>query len=190
MTFAHRTLAPLAAGCCAITIAACGSSSNTGTNTGPGGAPKFSQNAALQFVQCMRTHGVPNMPDPSTHGGGIQFSAGSGLNPGAPAFENAQKQCNHFLPGLKGSPQGDAQRHQMLVKLAECMRKHGIASFPDPTNSPPSGGPPAGAGVAFGGPGGFLAISQTTMNSPGFQQAASACGFPGFGGKGLRPRAL
>jgi hypothetical protein len=186
MTFAHRTLAPLAAGCCAIALAACGSSGNTAT--GPSGKSQSFRNAALQFVNCMRTHGVPSMPDPSTRGGGIQFSAGSAIDPAAPAFQNAQKQCSHFLPKPPGGAQNDAQRHQMLVKLSECMRKHGIASFPDPTSGPPSGGPPAGGGVAFGGPGGFLAIPQTTMRSPGFQQAAAACGFPGFGGPGLKPR--
>jgi hypothetical protein len=75
----------------------------------------------------------------------------------------------------------------MMLKLAECMRSHGISSFPDPTSSPPSA-PPAGGGVGFGGPGSFISVPQTLIASPGFKQAAAACGFPGFG-RGLGPKA-
>jgi hypothetical protein len=59
------------------------------------------------------------------------------------------------------------------------MRKHGISAFPDPTASPPS--PGAGGGVAFGSPGAFIAVPQSMMQSPGFNQAAAACSFPGAG---------
>ena len=100
----------------------------------------------------------------------------------APAFQSAQRTCFKLLPG--GGPGAGANseaREQMLLKLAECMRGHGISSFPDPSSSPPSA-PPAGGGVAFGSPGAFLSVPQTMIQSPGFKDAAAACGFPGFGG--------
>lgn len=163
---------------CAAALSACGSSGNKGTN-----ASSF-RNAGLKFAACMRTHGVPNMPDPSS-GGGIQFSDKSGINPGSPAFQTAQKDCRQLLPGGGpggGSPAENARRKQMLVKLAECMRAHGIKTFPDPTSGGPPSAPPSGGGIAFGSPGAFISVSQTMIQSPGFRQAASACGFPGAGG--------
>lgn len=135
----------------------------------------------------MRSHGVPNFPDPGSSGG-IQI--GNGINPKAPAFQAAQHACFKLLPG--GGPGGGGNseaRKLQLLHLAECMRGHGVAGFPDPTGSPPSA-PPAGGGIAFGGGGSFLSIPQTMMNSPGFKQAASACGFPGFNGRGPKPSSL
>jgi hypothetical protein len=50
----------------------------------------------------MRSHGVPNFPDPvfkSTGGGiGIQIG-GAGIDPGSPAFQNAAKQCGSIFGG-------------------------------------------------------------------------------------------
>lgn len=129
----------------------------------------------------MRSHGVPNFPDPGS-GGAIQIGSGSGINPRSPAFQSAQKACAKLLPGPRAlGGHGSEARKLQLLHLARCMRRHGISTFPDPTSSPPAG-PPAGGGIAFGGPGGFIAVPQTTMNSPGFQQAAAACGFPAPGG--------
>jgi hypothetical protein len=72
-----------------------------------------------------------------------------------------------------------------MLKLAECMRQHGLSTFPDPTTSPPSA-PPSGGGFAFGTPGAFLSVPQTLIQSPAFRQAAAACGFPGTPGVGKR----
>jgi hypothetical protein len=67
-----------------------------------------------------------------------------------------------------------------MVKLAQCMRRHGLTTFPDPTSSPPAA-PPSGGGIAFGAPGSFIAVPQNLIQSPGFKQAAAACHFPGAG---------
>ena len=74
-----------------------------------------------------------------------------------------------------------------MVKLAECMRKHGLSTFPDPTATAPS--PGAGFGLAFGSPGSFIAVPQSLMQSPAFDQAAAACDFPGAGRLGGAKRA-
>lgn len=137
----------------------------------------------------MRSHGVPNFPDPGGGGGGIQIPSGSGINPQSPAFRSAQNACFKLLPGPGSKGPGSEARKLQLLKLAECMRRHGISSFPDPTNSPPSA-PPAGGGIAFGAPGAFISVPQTLINSPGFKQAATACGFPGFRGGGPKVSSL
>ena len=56
--------------------------------------PAKARQAAIAHAQCMRTHGVPNYPDPIFSGGGMsQRSGGPGTNPRSPAFQRAQKAC-------------------------------------------------------------------------------------------------
>ncbi len=52
----------------------------------------------LKFAQCMRSHGVPDFPDPNKNGG---FSGTSTVNPSSPTFQNAQSTCMQ-LSGLGG----------------------------------------------------------------------------------------
>jgi hypothetical protein len=53
---------------------------------------------ALNYAACIRSHGVPNFPDPKLHaGGGIDMEA-----PNSPQFKTAQKACQHLLPGGGG----------------------------------------------------------------------------------------
>lgn len=97
-----------------------------------GHAPKISgaelaklRQGALAMAACMRSHGVPNFPDPTvgTGPGGRGVSVGirvggpkgsgnstsSGLNPNSPAFKAANKICQPLMtkdiPGLhNGAP--------------------------------------------------------------------------------------
>jgi hypothetical protein len=71
------------------------------------------QEQALKFSACMRSHGVPNFPDPkfSASGGSVrlQVKAGGagGINPSSPQFQAAAKACQSVAPlgkGLKGGP--------------------------------------------------------------------------------------
>lgn len=57
---------------------------------------KEAQAKALKFSQCMRAHGVPNFPDPSTSGG-LTISNGSGIDPNDPTFQKAQQTCASIL---------------------------------------------------------------------------------------------
>jgi len=69
-----------------------------------GGRPTAAQTArakaqALAMARCMRTHGVPNFPDPQFRtgpggGGGVFFGGGPGqIDRNSPAFQAAQKIC-------------------------------------------------------------------------------------------------
>jgi hypothetical protein len=55
----------------------------------------------LKFSACMRSHGLPNFPDPTFSGGGAQLRVDrkSGLNPNSPQFQAAQKACQKLMPG-------------------------------------------------------------------------------------------
>ena len=73
-----------------------------------GGHPSAAQTAqakakALAMSRCMRSHGVPNFPDPQFHtgpGGGLAVQIGGpGINPNSPAFQAAQKACGKIFGG-------------------------------------------------------------------------------------------
>jgi hypothetical protein len=151
---------------CALTVTACGSSTKASNSRREG--------AFLAFSQCMRSHGVPNFPDPSA-GGGIQL--GPGMNPFAPSFKAAQANCRTLLPGGgPGAGHPTSQAKAQMLKISQCMRQHGISGFPDPTLSPPSS--PAGYSAIIDRGGVVLAIPDTiNPASPAFKQAGNACGF-------------
>ncbi len=57
---------------------------------------------ALANAQCMRTHGVPNFPDPTfPASGGSAIRLGPGVNPQSPAFQRAASECGRFGFGIK-----------------------------------------------------------------------------------------
>ena len=70
------------------------------------------QEQALKFSACMRTHGVPNFPDPkfsSGGGGGVRVSlkgGAGGINPSSPQFQAAQKACQSDSPLGKALAKG------------------------------------------------------------------------------------
>jgi len=168
------------------------SSSNAGkttatTSTSGRGAPESPaqlQAAALKYSQCMRSHGVPNFPDPAP-GGGFVFQAGSGLNPSSPAVKSATAKCQKYMGGSLPGPgtveHPAAQWLAQMVRAAACMRRHGYPDFPDPRTSVPSNpfGSSGGAGVISDIDGViFIFPSSIDTLSPRFYRAADACKFP------------
>jgi hypothetical protein len=180
----HRPPAILAAAVTGLlALAGCGSSGQPGTT---GTSSRSASNLAasgIKFADCMRSHGVPNFPDPTTSGGGLSIKIGSGINPASPSFQAAQSACRKLLPG--GGPGGGAPSpaaKAQLLTISKCMRAHGVSGFPDPTTTPPSS--PAGYSVVLGRSGVFLALPNSIdVQSPAFKQAASMChfGVPGGG---------
>jgi hypothetical protein len=154
----HRRLpAALVSVSCVLALSACGFSDrpSSAAATGSGDA------LALKFADCMRSHGVPNFPDPGSPVGG----QGSGINTQAPAFRSAGRKCDKLTnnPQPKGSPASESERRAALAN-ADCMRKHGVPNFPDPT---------------------FLSSGGTSVNltgldpqSPAFKHAQAACRWP------------
>ena len=60
---------------------------------------------ALAQVRCIREHGMPDFPDPtSPASGGELFAAIAGFNPASPAFRHAAAACG--LQGSIGQPRG------------------------------------------------------------------------------------
>jgi len=117
---------------------------------------------ALAYARCMRSHGVPDFPDPTPGpGGGFAFQInggpGSDLDRNDPRREAADAACRSLLPGGEQAPAPSAQKLAAEVKWAQCMRSHGLPDFPDPNAQ------------------GAFDSSRFDDSSPAFQTASKAC---------------
>jgi hypothetical protein len=121
---------------------------------------------ALAYSTCMRSHGVPDFPDPkiSSNGNGSSVSlglhsgSGSDLNPRSRAFQAAQRDCRKLAPAGSNQQPPTAQDLTADVRFAACMRSHGFPSFPGPD----------GQGV-------FNLPGPINSNSPQFSSVVNTC---------------
>jgi hypothetical protein len=117
-------VAVLTAGCGAAHAGSSGGTPSTGSAT---------YRADLAYAQCMRTHGVPNFPEPSSSESfHISGPPGGGTGPMARANDS----CQHLLPpGSTTTGSGSVPQAQLdlALKVVQCMRTHGAPNFPDPT---------------------------------------------------------
>ncbi len=177
-----------------LLLAACGGSSNpsiahitsgrgasSASPKGGGSSPESTANpeqAMIAFAQCMHSNGVPNLPDSGL------IPRGAGIDPSSPLFKTAQAKCQKLIPG--GGPPGpgltthpSAQTLARFLKISQCMRRHGISQFPDPTTSVPPN--PFGSGIReISNIEEVILLFPATIDqqAPAFTQAAAACGFP------------
>ena len=110
------------------TIAQSSSSSSTSASSAQG-------NGAIAFARCMRSHGVPNYPDP-TRSGLVKESLQQ-LGVSGSRFQSAQTVCRRLLPN-GGSGPTPAQVQQVKaqgLRFSQCVRAHGVPNFPDPGSS-------------------------------------------------------
>jgi hypothetical protein len=141
----------------AALVAACGGSK-------AGHARKSAQaSSAIKFARCMRTNGVPSFPD---SGAQVQSSQNgqtmsiNGVSVSSPAFESAQQKCQHYISsGAPISAAEQAKFRQVILKVARCMRAHGIKAFPDS--------------------GTFNTSSALNPQAPAFRAASKKCGIGG-----------
>jgi hypothetical protein len=141
----------VAAGVVAIAVlaAACG-----GGGIAPVLAGTSNYQKALSYAQCMRAHGEPSYPDPTSNGGFVIDGKKDHLN-GA-LMSSANKACQHLLP--KFAPMTATQQRQATteaLRYVACMRTHGIPNMPDPVvnaqgvqfriGGPKGKGPPPGS---------------------------------------------
>lgn len=116
----------------ALLTAACG---NGGASAAPGASPSPESTYAklLAYARCMRSHGVPDFPDPSSNGG---FDInGNKINIHSGQVQAARKACQGLLPNVGQSGQSQAQNAAKALKFARCMRSHGLPDFPDPSSN-------------------------------------------------------
>ena len=121
----------------ALLAAGCGGGGSPGVASGAStttAATTTTQNGPLAFARCMRSHGVPNLPDPIS--GGV-FDKSKLRQTGysvaqVRAVEDGP--CNHLLGAVSHQgPTITAADRVDYLKAAACMRSHGFPGFPDPT---------------------------------------------------------
>ena len=119
------------------------------------------QTGALAFARCMRSHGVPNYPDPTSTG--LVKESPQQLGVSSSQFQSASSKCDHLLPngGSRPSPARVQRVKALSLEFSQCVRRHGVRNFPDPASDGriPD---PATVGVNQG--------------SPKFEAANRACG--------------
>ncbi len=120
--FAATAMAVLIAGCGALPAAIAG-----GGPRNPGA-----------FAACMRSHGVPDFPDPKN--GGFQENGsptqtivnGVTLQESQAQINAGEQACRKYMgPSTPDAPASPAQQ-QAALAYAQCMRAHGVPNFPDP----------------------------------------------------------
>jgi hypothetical protein len=153
------TLAAVAAGIALLASACGGGSSAAGSS-----ASAATYKKALAYTRCMRSHGVPDFPDPTSQGTFVT----TGIDAASNQARQANFACEYLLPN-DGLPAGSSAHQEQLLmqglKYAVCMRSHGILNFPDPVRA-------GDEGVAF-------PIAGYDPSSLQFQSANKACHGPG-----------
>jgi hypothetical protein len=140
---ARAAAAIIATAALALLATACG-----GSPSSPNAAGSAVSRSAVAFSACMRSHGVPNYPDPGSDGQ-LQKTSAQHLGVSSSQFDAAQTACQHLLPATGGSltasslqecyqagvcPQAMVQ-HALTAgrQFAVCMRSHGVPDWPDPS---------------------------------------------------------
>lgn len=153
---AVRAAGPLMAGMLAAAFAvACSSGPSGAAASSTQTQSKYDQ--AVAYAQCMRSHGVPDFPDPNAKG---EFAlTGTNVNPGSQQFQSAQEACQHLdkNTGIQ-SPASHAAEVNQALQYVNCMRSHGVLNFPEP----PADGQ-------------MKVPSSVDTSSPRFQAAQRAC---------------
>jgi hypothetical protein len=121
-----------------VVLTACGGAPTPGADSGPT-AGHAQATRLLAYASCMRSHGIPNFPDPTAKGGIPKTAVIAAFRAVSNSqAQTAQNDCRHLLPttgSLSGraNPVLSAKQRQDYLKAASCMRSHGITDFPDPT---------------------------------------------------------
>lgn len=143
----------------ALLVAACGGSPGpsgvatldspraSGAASSASAAPSASDDYAqllLAYTQCMRDHGVADLPDPEVDSNGnvrLPNLQGTGIDPTSATFRAADAACQSFMPTPPPEarqPMSPADQAKWL-QFAACVRSHGVPNYPDPNFS--NGGP-------------------------------------------------
>lgn len=165
----------------AVAISACGGSS---APTTANASSQTKVSSGLKMAECIRSHGVSDFPDPGNGPNQIQSGQGSSssgvsvdgvqLNVSAQTLQKAMDACQKYAP--QGPPISGSQLaklRQGALKMAECMRAHGVPNFPDPQVSTGPDGRGIAVRIGVGSVGGSQAARP--QQSPAFQHAMTVC---------------
>ena len=121
---ARTAAALIATAALALLAAACGGSPSSTGSGGPSDA-----GGPVAFSHCMRSHGVPDFPDP-TRRGGVPKVTPQQVGVSNSQFQVAQRACAHLLQPTQAQV---PKIMSGMLNFARCMRSHGVPNWPDPS---------------------------------------------------------
>jgi hypothetical protein len=149
-----------------LPLAACSSGSSADPSSVSGNSSAAASNGEAEFSQCVRQHGVSDMPDPQN--GHFVLPGDVQSNPN---WTSAVQACQHFLPsGQLGGNGGNGGNSSALLPFSHCMQTHGVPQFPDPESN-----------------GAIDMPKSIDPNSPTFQKAEQECNSYLPSGQGSQP---
>ena len=145
---ARPAAAVIATAVLVLLAAACGGSgSSTASDRAANARESTSSAAAVAYSACMRSHGVPNYPDPDSSGQ-LPKPDAPHLGVSSTQLQTTQQACQHLLPNTgRAINSGSVQQcmmaddcpqalvQQVLTEergFAQCMRSDGVPNWPDP----------------------------------------------------------
>jgi hypothetical protein len=121
-----------------LLAAACGSPSSTGSGGSANAGGSANSQVGIGYAGCMRSHGVPRYPDPSSGNelpSGLPKVSLEQLGVSSARYQAAQGACAHLLANGGQLTQSRSQQDlNAMRRFARCMRSHGVPTWPDPTN--------------------------------------------------------
>jgi hypothetical protein len=130
-----------------VVLAGCGG--NPTSKTKPSSAGRSTSSlSAVAYSACMRSHGVPNFPDPDSSGQ-LPKADAQQLGVTSSELQAAQQACQSLLPNDGGAINASSIDQCMMAddcprtlvrqvlneerNFAQCMRSHGVPNWPDPS---------------------------------------------------------
>jgi hypothetical protein len=132
-----------------VLLAACngGRESSTGTRSPSAAGGSTASPSAIGYSACMRSHGVPNFPDPDSSGS-LPKADPQQLGVSGSRLQAARQACQHLLPNDGGAIDAGSIQQCMMAddcppalvqhllneerNFAQCMRSDGVPNWPDP----------------------------------------------------------
>lgn len=130
-----RAAATLTLALIALAGAGCGSSapSASGTTATTEATTKLTaREKAVRFSECVRAHGVADFPDPNA-----KNDFDYGISVSAAVWTKAVNACRAWQPPGTLSAKRTPKQQSASLRLAACVRAHGVKDFPDPVNGEP-----------------------------------------------------
>ena len=132
----------MAAMIAALLAAACSASpSSRGSGSPANTGASATSASAVRYTTCIRSHGVPDYPDPDGSGQLPKITPANEAQLGVSQsrFNAAQTACQHLWPYQGPTQEQERQELTDALRFARCMRAHGVPGFPDPTTNSDSG---------------------------------------------------
>jgi hypothetical protein len=138
----------LATAVLSLLAAACGSSgSSTGSRGSPSAGGSTTSASLVAYSACMRSHGVPNYPDPDSSGQ-LPKPDAHHLGASSSQLQATQQACQHLLPNTGRAINAGSITQCMMAddcpqalvqhllneerSYARCLRSDGVPNWPDP----------------------------------------------------------